>query len=139
MSLTLKAGTPDAHAFKALYNTTKWGPIDRPADFYKSALEGSWHCVGVFNGNDLVGCGRLISDGKLHAFVTEMIVHPAFQGRGIGTTILRALLEHCGRNGVTDIQLFCAAGKSDFYLKNGFVSRPDGAPGMQYRPQQSRS
>jgi GNAT superfamily N-acetyltransferase len=139
MSFTLRPGIPDALAFKALYDTTKWGPPDRPADFYQSALEGSWHCVGVFNGNELIGCGRLISDGKLHAFITEMIVHPSFRGQGIGKTILRALLEHCSRHGVTDVQLFSASGKSSFYLKNGFVNRPESAPGMQYTPRQSEA
>lgn len=139
MPFTLRPEAPDAQAFKALYDTTKWGPSDRPADFYQSALDGSWHCVSVFHGNDLIGFGRLISDGKLHAFITEMIVHPSFQRQGIGQAILRALLEHCSNHGVTDIQLFSAAGKSSFYLQNGFINRPEAAPGMQYKPQQSEA
>lgn len=132
MSIKLLPGIPDAHAFKTLYDTTQWGPADRPADYYRSALEGSWYCVGAFNLGNLVGFGRLISDGKLHAFVTEMIVHPSFRDRGIGRMILRSLLRHCSGNGITDIQLFCARGMSGFYLKNGFAARSDEAPGMQY-------
>lgn len=34
--------------------------------------------------------------------------------------------------GIDDIQLFCAQGKSGFYLRNGFAARPADAPGMQF-------
>jgi GNAT superfamily N-acetyltransferase len=62
-----------------------------------------------------------------------MIVHPEYQGRGIGTQILHLLVDWCERAGIRDIQLFCARGKLKFYEKNGFIPRPEDAPGMQYK------
>ncbi len=132
MSYITKSGKPDPQAFKALYETTNWGPSDRPTEFYEAALAGSWTCVGVYSRDQLVGFGRVISDGKLHAFITEMIVHPNHQRQGIGKEILNTLLEYCQLNGVSDIQLFSAVGKAEFYRAQGFVARPELGPGMQY-------
>ncbi len=64
-----------------------------------------------------------------------MIVLPEAQGRGIGREILRRLLARCAAAGISDIQLFAARGKADFYAAQGFAVRPADAPGMQYRPQ----
>lgn len=132
MPLRYSADPPDAAAFKALYDTTGWGPVDRPAAFYADALAGSWRSCSAYDGNALVGFGRVISDGRLHAFITEMIVHPDQQQRGIGAAILKRLVAACHAAGITDIQLFCAEGKEAFYRKGGFAPRLPTRPGMQY-------
>jgi len=132
MPVIFNSDHPDPAMFKHLYDSTGWGPQDRDAAFYAQALRGSWYCVGAYENDELVGFGRIISDGKLHAFITEMIVHPAFQGLGIGKTMLDRLLTLCHAQGISDIQLFSAFGKSEFYARQGFAERPMLAPGMQY-------
>ena len=132
MSIQFELKAPSADAFKVLYDTTGWGAGARPAAEFAEALAGSWTCCAVYEQEHLIGFGRVISDGRLHAFVTEMIVHPAWQGRGIGRSILERLLTRCHVAGITDIQLFCARGKQAFYERQGFVPRPVDAPGMQF-------
>ena len=61
-----------------------------------------------------------------------MIVDERRRGEGIGGEILKRLIATCDTAGVTDIQLFCADGRADFYRSRGFEPRPDNAPGMQY-------
>ncbi|MBZ8142142.1 GNAT family N-acetyltransferase [Rubrivivax gelatinosus] len=135
MDLRCTDRTPPAAAFKTLYDSTGWGPRERGEAFYAQALAGSWCCCAVWDGERLVGFGRVISDGRLHAFVTEMIVAPAWQQRGVGRTVLQALLARCHAAGITDIQLFCAEGKAGFYERHGFVARAPSRPGMQFVPQ----
>jgi GNAT superfamily N-acetyltransferase len=132
MNITFSLQAPAAQSFKNLYDTTNWGPVERDAAFYAEALRGSWASVAAYDGDTLVGFARAISDGKLHAFITEMIVDPGYQRRRLGEQLLERLVARCISSGITDIQLFCAKGKADFYLKNGFSRRPDDAPGMQY-------
>lgn len=132
MNFTFSQELPLAESFKNLYDTTNWGPVERDVAFYADALRGSWASVAAYDGNKLVAFARAISDGKLHAFITEMIVDPEYQGRRLGQRLLDQLVELCRSSGINDIQLFCAKGKVDFYLKNGFGRRPDDAPGMQY-------
>lgn len=135
MKLSYSSDLPDAATFKALYDTTNWGPVTRETGFYSASLLGSWASFAAYDAEQLVGFVRVISDGKLHAFVTEMIVHPEYQGSGIGKQLLNAILKKCLAGGITDIQLFCARGKAAFYLQGGFIPRPEDAPGMQYKPE----
>ncbi len=132
MPLRYSHETPGAAAFKDLYDTTGWGPVERTVGFYAEALVGSWRVCCAYDGDELVGFGRVISDGHLHAFITEMIVHPSQQQRGIGAAILSELINACRAAGITDIQLFCAEGKEAFYRKGGFVPRLPTRPGMQF-------
>ena len=130
----LSAELPSPQAFKSLYDTTGWGSALRDAAFYQAALAGSWRSRSAYAQGQLVGFARVISDGCLHAFITEMIVRPEFQNQGVGTALLAALLEDCRAAGVSDIQLFCAKGKSEFYQRQGFRARAPDAPGMQFMP-----
>ena len=92
----------------------------------------SYYFISVRQNEKLIGCGRIISDGHIHALIVDMIILPEYQGRGIGKKILEMLVSHCREKGIIDIRLFSAKNKAGFYLKNNFKLRPDDAPGMQY-------
>ncbi len=132
MRIRYETARPTAQAFKVLYETTGWSSVERDATQFEIALAGSWAQCAAYAGERLVGFGRVISDGVLHGFITEMIITPDMQGQGIGRAIRDALVNHCLRHGVTDIQLFCADGKEAFYAQGGFVPRGPTRPGMQY-------
>lgn len=97
------------------------------------AMTGSWYAVSAWDGGRLIGFGRVVSDGVLHAMIYEMMVDPAFQNHGIGGTILEMLVSRCLAAGIRDVSLLAAPGKAEFYRKRGFVARPDDAPGMRYQ------
>ena len=120
--------------FFALFETTSWNDKYHvsPADLARAAAN-SQYMVSAYDDEKLVGFGRVVTDGVLHAMIYEMIVHPEYQSQGIGTQILHMLVQWCDEVHIRDIQLFCARGKKSFYEENGFVTRPDDAPGMQYR------
>ena len=122
---------PTAADFEALYATTGWGEHDRSV--FERALAGSWIVACARRDGRLVGIGRVISDGAMHAFITEMIVDPGERGAGIGAELLRTLVDACAERGITDVQLFAATGRRAFYERNGFAARPVDAPGMQLR------
>ena len=121
---------PTPGEFRALYLKTGWG---RPSEeVCGRALAGSWLvCAARGRDGSLVGMGRLISDGAMHAYVNEMIVREDARGRAIGAEILRRLVAESRARGVTEIQLFAARGRAPFYLRHGFVRRADAAPGME--------
>ena len=124
---------PSKDEFCELFSTTGWYQEHNLTDdhIYGSA-KNSYYFVAARLSKLLIGCGRIISDGHVHALIVDMIVHPDYQGKGIGKKILDMLIERCKRDGIIDIQLFSAKDKAGFYLKNGFKHRPDDAPGMQY-------
>jgi len=122
---------PTAIELEALYATTGWGEHDRSV--FERALAGSWLVATAQRDGKLIGIGRVISDGVLHAFITEMIVAPKERGAGIGAELLQALVTACAERGITDVQLFAATGRRAFYERNGFAARPEDTPGMQLR------
>lgn len=129
---------PDPALFFALFETTGWNSTYKlSADDLARAVEASWALVCAYEDGRLVGFGRIICDGAVHALILDMIVAPDRQGRGIGSEILRRLVERCRSAGIRDIQLFSAKGKSGFYGMHGFRPRPEDAPAMeiQWRPE----
>jgi GNAT superfamily N-acetyltransferase len=133
MAIEFSSEIPSSDHFWELFQTTGWNENYRlsPAELMR-ALCSSWYVLGAYEGKRLVGFGRLVSDGVVHAMIYDLIVLPEYQGRGIGGDILEKLVDKCWETGVRDIQLFCARGKRKFYEKRGFIARPKDAPGMQY-------
>ena len=134
MAIEYRTQVPDRALFFALFETTGWNREYRAtADELARMLANSQFVVSVYDGPSLVGFGRVVTDGVLHAMIYDMIIHPGYQGQGLGTQVLQRLIEWCRSAHIRDIQLFCARGKRSFYEKNGFLTRPEEAPGMQYR------
>ncbi|MBN2135653.1 MAG: GNAT family N-acetyltransferase [Acidobacteria bacterium] len=132
-NITFDSSIPSQLEFCSLFRITGWYKEYNLTDeqIYGSATN-SYFFTSVRDKGELIGCGRIISDGYIHALIVDMIIHPDYQGKGIGKAVLDKLISHCKSNGIIDIQLFCAKGKEGFYLKNSFVPRPVDAPGMQY-------
>lgn len=127
-----RAEIPDPLAFVRLFTTTGWDPQDRlTVEAAARALAPTWYAVSAYEGVRLVGTGRIIGDGVLHALLADVIVDPAYQHRGIGSAIVEGLVAECRRHRIVDVQLFCAPGVESFYERLGFAARPDDAPGME--------
>lgn len=134
MDITYSVVLPNKKDFYDLFLSTGWNDeFKLNSDELERAISKSYFTVSAYNGEFLVGFGRIVSDGIIHAMIYEMIIHPDYQRRGIGTEILNRLIQKCKEDKIRDIQLFCARGKKEFYKKHGFVSRPEDAPGMQYQ------
>jgi GNAT superfamily N-acetyltransferase len=136
-NIVYKDETPDVQQYLDLFNSTGWNTVYKAsAKELRRALEDSWFVMTAYDGNELVGSGRVVSDGVLYAMIYDMIVKPSHQGRGIGTTILSHLIDRCSSAGLRDVQLFSAKGKAPFYKRHGFVERPEDAPGMRLNKNQ---
>ena len=64
-----------------------------------------------------IGFGRAISDGVYQAAIYDCAVLPEFQGKGIGTAIMKNIMSrvsHC------NVILYATPGKEGFYKKHGF-------------------
>jgi N-acetylglutamate synthase-like GNAT family acetyltransferase len=132
MKIEYRDDLPLASAYAELFETTGWNKAyQASAEELSKALRQSWCTVSAYEGDCLVGFGRVVSDGVLHALVCDLIVPPSHQHRGIGSAVLARLVEKCTSAGIRDVQLFSAAGKSWFYKKRGFKERASDAPGMQ--------
>jgi GNAT superfamily N-acetyltransferase len=133
MHIEYQTSNPSIEDYYSLYETTGWNrEFNVTSADLARALAGSQYVVTAYVDEKLVGSGRVVSDGVLHAMIYDLIVHPDYQGHSIGSTILSRLVQWCCGANVREIELFCARGRSSFYGKNGFNPRPQNAPGMFY-------
>ena len=83
----------------------------------ETAFRNSEVCCFAYHESQLIGAGRAISDGVMRAAIFDMVVLPEYQGKGIGTKILKRLVE---KTNVDIIMLFSSPGKEPFYSRFGF-------------------
>jgi len=84
--------------------------------------------VSAYDGQKLVGHGRILFDGALYGLLVDLIVWPSHQRRGIGSELLNRLVVHAQAAGLRDLMLLSATGKGTFYERYGFVARSAEAP-----------
>jgi N-acetylglutamate synthase-like GNAT family acetyltransferase len=76
-----------------------------------------------------VGMARVISDGGYIMYIADVVVHPEYQGYGIGKTMLNKIMEYIHgsmEDGETVfVCLMAAKGRESFYKQFGFKERPD--------------
>ncbi len=79
-----------------------------------------------------VGMGRCLSDGASDAYIQDVIVDPAFRGRGVGRRIVDSLLEACRAAGILWIGVIAEPEAITFYERAGFLPLP-GHAALQHR------
>ena len=67
------------------------------------------------DGERLAGCLRILTDGYFFGTITELLVLPEYQGRGVGSALLRLAGEHAP----TLLYFGAQPGVEGFYEKNG--------------------
>lgn len=71
-------------------------------------------------GGQIVGMGRVLSDGVCDAYIQDVVVLAAHRSRGIGREIVRRLTERCVAAGIGWIGLVAEPGTEFFYEPLGF-------------------
>ncbi|MEL6651069.1 MAG: GNAT family N-acetyltransferase [Bacteroidota bacterium] len=100
-----------------LYLANDWSSAKKPEKLLP-ALRDSHSLISAWIGERLVGLGNAISDGHLVVYYPHLLVHPDYQGKGIGKLILGRMQEIYGE---FHMQMLTADGKAiDFYGRNGF-------------------
>jgi GNAT superfamily N-acetyltransferase len=106
----------------ALYKANKWSSAEKPDQLYKALLN-SHSFVTAWCEGKLIGLGNALSDGFLVVYYPHLLVHPDFQGKGIGRLILDRFQEKYGN---FHQQILVADGRAiDFYEKCGFEKAGD--------------
>ena len=77
----------------------------------------------------IVGMGRVLFDFGYTAYIGDVFVHPEYQGRGIGTQIVKGLMKKTMDAAFEGERIMfilgAAKGKEGFYEKLGFMKRPN--------------
>ncbi len=105
----------------ALLRSVGWDVRAADPEAIATAVGQSSEVASAWDGDHLVWTARSLSDGSLNALIVMVIVHPAWQGLGIGERLIHALMD--GRDRVR-FTLAAAPGMDDWYRRLGFEPDP---------------
>jgi len=112
--------------YNLLRTSVGWDPIKESRA--RTGLDNSAFIVAARCGERTVGMARVISDGGFVAFIADVVVHPEFQGQGIGRAMMERVVAYIDslleEDHLVYTVLTAAKGKEDFYKKFGFIARP---------------
>ncbi|MBR6322754.1 MAG: GNAT family N-acetyltransferase [Lachnospiraceae bacterium] len=112
------------------------GWMEFPLEEAKNCVENAYMVLCVRDDEEAVGVVRLLWDGGYVAFLSDVIVDPRYQGKGIGRTLVEAVIKRIKADMKpgfkVKLNLNSAKGKEPFYEKFGFKIRPneDAGAGM---------
>lgn len=75
------------------YRSVGWTNYLERLDILKKAYENSLCVLGAYDYDKLVGIIRAVGDAKTIVFVQDIIVLPKYQRKGIGTKLLKTLMD----------------------------------------------
>ena len=129
--ITIKENINNVKEFNYLFDEVGWGAHDYEVS--EKALNNNIYSVSVYDDNKIIGYGRIIGDGIVYLHIHDVIVHPNYQGQGIGKQIVQKLIEKINElkkeNPYLRAYLGASLGKEDFYKKCGFITREEAGLG----------
>jgi len=105
-----------------LYKAGGWWKNSYAPSKIKYLIKGSFAFVVVIDKTNkkTIGMGRLISDGTSDAYIQDVVVLPEYRDRGIGSMIIKALLDYCLSKQVLWIGLIAEPNQDKFYSNLNF-------------------
>lgn len=127
----------DLYDLEELCDAVGWSR--RPLRKVKKAIQHSFLVVTLWEQRGsrrrLVGFSRATSDHAFNATIWDVVVHPDYQGRGLGKALMRHVIKKLRSEDISNITLFADPHVVDFYRNLGFMPDPEGIKGMFWYPE----
>jgi ribosomal protein S18 acetylase RimI-like enzyme len=107
----------DWQELEALYRAAPLG--DKNAADLEVVFGNSMFCCFAYDGDRLVGAGRVLADGRDCAYLCDVAVLPSHQGLGLGKEVIAKLVALSKSH--AKIILYSVPGREPLYAKFGFV------------------
>ncbi|MGG4397072.1 GNAT family N-acetyltransferase [Paenibacillus thiaminolyticus] len=120
MTIRFTKEAPSALDLYQLYEALGWNDfLKLPKESLHQAILQSGLAMHAYDGERLVGTGRVVTDGFINAYLCGVGVHPDYQQQGIGSEIIHRLGSICSEAGL-HVQLFSSSEKTSYYERFGF-------------------
>lgn len=125
--MEIKENVNNVDEFNKLYDEVGWGSYD--ISISKKALDNTFYSISIYMNDECVGFGRMIGDSICFLYICDIMVSPKYQGHGIGTKIMDALIKKISdiKNDNPSLRVYLGAspGRENFYKKFGFITREE--------------
>jgi ribosomal protein S18 acetylase RimI-like enzyme len=126
----------DLYELEELCDSVGWAR--RPLRKVKKAIQYSFLVVSMWEVRGtkrrLIGFARATSDHAFNATIWDVVVHPSFQGKGLGKALMKYTIKKLRAEDISNITLFADPHVLDFYRGMGFMTDPEGIKGMFWYP-----
>lgn len=126
----------DLYELEELCDSVGWAR--RPLRKVRKALEHSYLVVSAWemkgNRQVLIGFARATSDHAFNATVWDVVIHPRFQSKGLGKTLMKYMIQKLRKDDISNVTLFADPQVVEFYRRLGFILDPEGIKGMFWYP-----
>lgn len=126
----------DLYDLEKLCDSVGW--VKRPIKKVKTAINNSFLVLHLFyysnSQKKLIGFARATSDNAFNATIWDVVIHPSFQGKGLGKILMKQMIKYLRYSDISTITLFADPQVTKFYRHLGFMIDPDGVKGMFWYP-----
>lgn len=105
-----------------------WSDSADDADLAERIVSGSFLFAIAVAGTRVIGMGRVISDGASDAYIQDVTVDPQYRGLGIGSQLVRMLVEKLESSGIGWVGLIAEQNSHPFYIALGFQTMSNSRP-----------
>ena len=130
-AISIISATPSKDDLQQLCEAVGWMPSTRAA--MQLQIDSAVYSVVAedLETNKIIGCAFILGDNKTIYYVKDVIVHPKWQCQGIGTAMMKNLMDWLNLNGTENatVGLYTGDHLANFYKQFGFTQ----ACGM-YKP-----
>lgn len=116
-----------------LYSSVGWAAYTKNLEVLEQALNHSLQVISAWNEDGLVGLIRVIGDGFTIIYVQDILVHPDYQDKKIGTELMTKILDNYPEVRQKVLLTEDAPDVRHFYEKFGFTSCDKGGAVAFYR------
>ena len=109
----------DLAQLQSLFQATAFWAHDRDIEGLAVAIANSDPVITVWDGRRTIGFARATSDGIYRATIWDVLIHPDYQGAGLGRKLVETVLSHPKMCRVERIYLMTTHQQS-FYQRIGF-------------------
>lgn len=112
----------DKSDLEKLYSSVGWAAYTKNLDVLEKAINHSLQVISAWNEDELVGLIRVIGDGFTIIYVQDILVHPDYQDKKIGTELMTKILDNYPEVRQKVLLTEDAPDVRHFYEKFGFTS-----------------
>ncbi|WNF90202.1 GNAT family N-acetyltransferase [Vagococcus fluvialis] len=123
----------DKSDLEKLYSSVGWAAYTKNLEVLEQAINHSLQVISAWNEDELVGLIRVIGDGFTIIYVQDILVHPDYQDKKIGTELMTKILYNYPEVRQKVLLTEDAPDVRHFYEKFGFTSCDKGGAVAFYK------
>ena len=112
-----------AELLASLRESVGW---NRMEEELRNPQKTSFYHIAAYEEDELVGYIDCVSNGVTDAYIQDLMVHPKYQGKGVGSELMNKMIEYLKANKIYMISVIFDESLKSFYERFGFYTMLSG-------------